>query len=77
MLYLVKLKADQSSNKRGSGCDSWNDLASDKLCLVTISRSDTIVYSTQVGCSSDEIDVEIAIIVFLEFSRCQTETSKA
>ena len=41
--------------------------------LVTISRSNLVVLSTQVRRSNDEIQVEIRVIVLLELDRVYTE----
>lgn len=77
MSYLVELKANQTGNKCCGGCNSWNDLSSNKLGLVAISRSNTVVDGTQIGCGGDEINVEVGVIVFLKLGRRKTETSKA
>ncbi len=70
--YLVELETDKTGDQRGSGCDGRDDLSSDLLRRMPVSRRDAVVRSSQVRRSSDEVDVEVRVVVLLELDGVQT-----
>ncbi|KAI6759397.1 hypothetical protein HG530_010077 [Fusarium avenaceum] len=71
---LEQFKHHQSGNQCGSSSNSWDDLASDELGLVSISRLDLVVLCSQVTTSGNEIDVMVGVIILLEVNRDQLES---
>lgn len=43
---------------------------------MTVRDVDTIVHSTKIGCSSDEVNVMVAVVVLLEFNGVEAVPSK-
>lgn len=73
---LVKLQADQASHERRGGRDRRDDLSGNLLGLMPTRSLDGIVHRAQVGRRSDKVDMEVGIIVFLEFDRVEAVSSK-
>ena len=64
--YLVELKADETDSKSSGSSNSRNDLSSNQLGLVLISLCDLVIGSSEVGGSSDEIDMVVGIVILLK-----------
>ena len=68
MSVLIDLIADNASYHGCSRGNSWDNLTSNHLCLVAIGLGDLVVAGAQVRACCDEIDMEVAIIIFFEVS---------
>jgi hypothetical protein len=71
---LVEFKNDESSNKSRCGGNSRNDLSGNELRLMTVGLLNLVILSSQITCCSDEIDMVICIVIFLEFDWRKLET---
>lgn len=72
---LVKLEDDQTCHQSRGGGNGRNDLASNKLGLVSIGLFNLVILGAQVACGGDEVNVMICVIVLLEFNGCELEAS--
>ena len=78
-LDLEEFQGDGTGDKGGGGGDGGNDLSRDFLDCVAVGGGDAItshycielnvLFSTEVGAGSDEVNVVVRIIVLFEFSR--------
>lgn len=74
---LVELKDNQARNEGRCRGDGGDDLARDKLGLVSVSRLDLVVLRSQVAAGSDEVNVVVGVVILFEFDRLQLEARKS
>lgn len=66
--YLVEFQANQTSNQSSCCDDGRDNLTGDQLGFETIDGLDAVSNRSQVGGGSDEVDVEVSVIILLEIN---------
>lgn len=65
--HLVELQTNQTRDERRRGGYCGNDLTSDLLSGMSIGDRDIVVHGTEIGCSGNEVNMMVGIVIFLEF----------
>jgi hypothetical protein len=73
---FIKFEDDQPSDESSCRSNGRNNLACNKLDLVSVGKLNLIVLSSQVACCSDKVNVMVSIVIFLEFNRLELEASQ-
>lgn len=74
--YLEELQANKTSYQSGGRRDGRNDLSCNLLSGVSVCRVDVVVHCAEVGRCGDEVDVEVGIVILLEFHWVQSVTNQ-
>lgn len=74
---LVEFQNNQASNEGRCRGDGGDDLARNKLGLVSVSRLNLVVLGPQVTAGSDEVNVVVGVVVLFELDRLQLEARKS
>lgn len=63
---LINLVANNTSDHSRRRCNRWDNFSSNHFGLVAVAFFDLVIAGTQVGASSDEVDMEVRVVVLLE-----------
>jgi len=70
---FVEFEDYETSDKSCGSSNGGDDLAGDKLGLVAIGELDLVVFGPEIAGSGDEVDVEVCVVIFLEFDGLELE----
>jgi hypothetical protein len=70
---FVELEDYKTCDQGCGSSDGGDDLASNELSLVAVGKLDLVILGAQIAGGGDEVDVEVCVVVFLEFDRLELE----